>query len=65
MMRFAAHWFEAGIDPFPMPWNLRFLEYQDALTQNTDLYRQGKESWNEMIGNASRAMQRILDLERP
>lgn len=64
-MEFAAHWFESGIDPFPQPYNLRFVEWQDAWEQHITPYWNGTEEWAEMVGHTQPACQRIIDQERP
>ncbi len=60
-----AHWFEQGIDPFPMPWNLRAQEYQDVFMQNTQKYLDGKETWDQMYPRTQKACQDVLDQPRP
>jgi multiple sugar transport system substrate-binding protein len=58
-------WFEQGIDPFPMPANLRAQEYQDAFIQQTQKYLDAKETWDDMYPRTQKAMQDILDQPRP
>ena len=60
-----AAWFQLGIDPFPMPYNLRAQEYQDAFDQNTQKYLNGKDDWNQMFPTTHGAVQKILDEGRP
>lgn len=60
-----AHLFEGGIDPFPMPANLRAQEYQDSFIQNTQKYLDGKETWSEMFAKTDKAAQDILNQPRP
>jgi hypothetical protein len=60
-----AHLFEGGIDPFPMPANLRAQEYQDSFIQNTQKYLDGKETWADMFAKTDKAVQDILDQPRP
>jgi multiple sugar transport system substrate-binding protein len=60
-----AHWLEQGIDPFPMPWNLRAQEYQDAFIQHTQKYLDGKENWDQMYPATQKAAQDIIDQPRP
>jgi len=57
--------FEQGIDPFPMPANLRAQEYQDAFIQNTQNYLDGKEAWADMFPKTEKAIQDIIDQPRP
>jgi ABC-type glycerol-3-phosphate transport system substrate-binding protein len=64
-MEFAAHWFERGIDPFPQPWNLRFVEWEETYRQNTEEYRDGIENWASMQPRTQRVCQDIIDLDRP
>lgn len=61
----AAAWFQAGIDPFPQPQNLRFPEWLDAWGQQTHNYLDGKEDWNAMFPHTQKACQDILDQPRP
>ena len=60
-----ASWFQQGIDPFPMPWNLRAQEYQDSFMQNTQKYLDGKQDWSQMYTPTHDAVQKILDEPRP
>jgi len=60
-----ASWFQLGIDPFPMPYNLRAQEYQDAFGQNTQKYLDGKQDWTQMFPTTHDAIQKILDEGRP
>ena len=64
-MELAAKWFDKGVDPFPQPWNLRFTELAAKATQETEMYRQGEEPWDEMMNRALPALQKILDMPRP
>ena len=64
-MEVAAKWFDKGVDPFPQPWNLRFMEVLSKAPQETELYRQGEEPWDEMVSHALPAIQAILDKPRP
>jgi len=60
-----AKWFEQGIDPFPMPANLRAQEYQDSFIQQTEKYLDGKETWDQMYPRTQKAVQDIIDQPRP
>lgn len=64
-MEFAAHWFDSGIDPYPMPYNVRAQEVQNAFTQHITPYWNGDENWEEMVSHAQPAIQKILDEPRP
>ncbi len=57
--------FQQGVDPFPMPWNLRAQEYQDVFMQNTQKYLDGKETWDQMFSHTQKAVQDVLDQPRP
>ena len=62
----AAKMFDAGVDPFPMPWNRRFPELQDLYTNlGAAEYNEGKVSWDDMIEVAAPQFQACLDQERP
>ncbi len=65
VMEEAANWFESGIDPFPQPWNLRFVEWQDTWRQETTAYFDGEEDWDQMVAHTQPACQAILDQPRP
>ena len=65
VMEDAANWFESGIDPFPQPWNLRFVEWQDAWNQETTAYFDGEEEWDDMVSHTQPACQAIIDKPRP
>ncbi len=65
VMEDAALWFESGIDPFPQPWNLRFVEWQDAWNQETTAYFDGEEDWDSMAPRTLAACQGIFDQPRP
>jgi len=65
VMEDAANWFESGIDPFPQPWNLRFVEWQDAWNQQTTAYFDGGEDWDTMLGHTLAPLQAIIDQPRP
>jgi len=65
VMKDAAAWFESGIDPFPQPWNLRFVEWQEAWNQETAEYFDGKEDWNQMFAHTQKRCQEIIDQPRP
>lgn len=65
VMEEAANWFDSGIDPFPQPWNLRFVEWQDAWLQETTEYFDGSEDWDSMIEHTLPALQGIIDQPRP
>ncbi len=64
-MEFAAHWFESGIDPFPQPYNLRFVEWQDAWGQHSTPYRNSQEDWAAMLSHTQEACQKIINQGRP
>lgn len=64
-MEFAAHWFDSGIDPYPMPYNVRAQEVQDAFTQHITPYWNGDEDWAQMIAHTQPAIQNLLDEPRP
>jgi ABC-type glycerol-3-phosphate transport system substrate-binding protein len=57
--------FQQGIDPFPMPANLRAQEYQDVFGQNTQKYLDGTETWDAMFTHTQKAIQDVLDQPRP
>jgi multiple sugar transport system substrate-binding protein len=57
--------FQAGVDPFPMPANLRAQEYQDSFGQETAKYLDAKETWDQMFPHTQKAIQDILDQPRP
>lgn len=57
--------FEAGVDPFPMPENLRAQEYQDTFQQNIQAYLDGKQTWDDMYTKTNNAVQAILDEPKP
>ncbi len=57
--------FQQGVDPFPMPANLRAQEYQDVFMQNTQKYLDGKETWEQMFSHTQKAVQDVLDQPRP
>ena len=57
--------FQQGVDPFPMPANLRAQEYQDVFIQNTQKYLDGKETWEQMFAHTQKAVQDVLDQPRP
>jgi ABC-type glycerol-3-phosphate transport system substrate-binding protein len=65
VMQDAAEWFDGGIDPFPQPYNLRFVEWQDAWNQETTEYFDGGEEWDAMIGHTLGTLQGIIDQPRP
>lgn len=65
VMKDAAEWFDTGIDPFPQPWNLRFVEWQDAWNQETTAYFDGEETFDEMLAHTQPRCQGIIDLPRP
>ncbi len=65
VMEDAASWFDSGIDPFPQPSNLRFVEWQDAWKQETTAYFDGEEDWDQMVSHTQSACQAIIDLPRP
>ena len=57
--------FQKGIDPFPMPANLRAQEYQDTFQQNIQPYLDGKQTWDQMFSKTQSAVQAILDEGKP
>jgi len=63
-MEFAAKWLDSGVDPFPQPWNLRFVEWQEAWGQHTQPYRNAEEAWARMVEHTQPACQKIIDLGR-
>lgn len=65
VMEDAANWFDSGIDPFPQPANLRFVEWQDAWRQETTAYFDGEEDWDQMVAHTLPACQAIIDQPRP
>lgn len=65
VMKDAAEWFQSGIDPFPQPYNLRFVEWQDAWKQETTAYFDGSEDWDQMVPHTQKQCQGIIDLPRP
>jgi hypothetical protein len=65
VMQDAANWFQSGIDPFPQPWNLRFVEWQDAWNNETSQYIDGKEEWDAMFSHTQNRCQTIIDQARP
>lgn len=65
VMEFAAHWFESGIDPFPQPYNLRFVEWEYTWRQEAQAYFDGKEDWDEFAPHTQDACQAVMDLDRP
>lgn len=56
---------DAGVDPFPMPANLRAQEYQDTFGQNIQAYLDGKATWDDMFTKTQSAVQAILDQGKP
>lgn len=60
-----AKWFEQGIDPFPMPANLRAQEYQDTFMQNIQKFLDGKATWEETFSTTQKAVQDVLDQPKP
>jgi len=65
VMKDAAEWFASGIDPFPQPYNLRFVEWQDAWGQETTAYFDGTEEWDQMYPHTQKQCQGIIDQPRP
>ncbi len=65
LMRFAAQWLEAGVDPFPQLYNLRAIEFDSVWSQEVGKYWNGEEDWIEMVSHATEACQAVIDLERP
>lgn len=60
-----SNWFDQGIDPFPMPANLRAQEYQDTFQQNIQKYLDGKQTWDDMFTTTQKAVQDVLDQPKP
>jgi multiple sugar transport system substrate-binding protein len=57
--------FAQGVDPFPMPDNLRAQEYQDTFGQNIQKYLDGQQTWDQMFSTTQKAVQDVLDQPRP
>jgi len=65
IFEFGAHWFEEGVDPFPMPYNIRAQEVQDSFSQHITPYWNGNETWQEMVNHLQPAVQKVIDQSRP
>jgi hypothetical protein len=57
--------FEPGVDPFPMPANTRYLEFNDVYTNEMRGIYQGNQTIEEQLPVAMDKLQKILDQDLP
>lgn len=53
------------VEPFPMPWNLRYVEANSVFVNEIDLIIRGERTWDEHIGVVEQEVQAIFDLDMP
>jgi multiple sugar transport system substrate-binding protein len=56
---------DEGLEPFPMPWNLRFKEANDVFNNEAAPIWSLERTWEEQAPVVQRNVQQILDLDRP
>ncbi|MGI6375328.1 MAG: extracellular solute-binding protein [Anaerolineae bacterium] len=56
---------DQGLEPFPMPWNLRFVEANDVFNNEAAPIWSLEKSWEEQAPVVQKNVQQILDMERP
>ena len=54
-----------GIEPFPMPKNVRFSEANKAFEAEVDQIWEGQVSWKDHVSVVEAKVQAVLDLPRP
>ena len=54
-----------GIEPFPMPKNVRFSEANKAFEAEIDQIWEGQVSWKDHVSVVEEKVQAVLDLPRP
>ncbi|NJN81092.1 MAG: hypothetical protein HC802_01590, partial [Caldilineaceae bacterium] len=54
-----------GVEAYPMPWNTRFTEMNNAFQAEINLIWEGEKTFAEHAGEVDRVAQAILDLDRP
>jgi ABC-type glycerol-3-phosphate transport system substrate-binding protein len=65
MFGVAAGLIEAGVEPFPMPYNTRFTEANTAFQAEIEQIWEGTVTWDEHAPVIQKKLQDILDQPRP
>lgn len=60
-----AKWLSDGVEPYPVPANLRGNELRDVVTNELTQWYIGAETWEQMLTHAPQAIQDVLDLPLP
>jgi len=56
---------DKGLERFPMPWNLRFVEAQDVYQNESDAIWLLEKTWDEHAQVVQDNVQKVLDMQRP
>ncbi|NLF15085.1 MAG: extracellular solute-binding protein, partial [Anaerolineaceae bacterium] len=56
---------DGDLEPFPMPWNLRFVEAEAIFNNESDAIWFLDKTWDEYAPVVEKKVQEVLDLDRP